>query len=42
MQTRQEIVGLVIDRIKIDAGRGGRLKGGRYFDAGRIEIVWRV
>lgn len=42
MQTRQEIVGLVIDRIDIAEGRGGRLKGGRYFDAGRIEIVWRV
>jgi len=42
MKTRQEIIALVIDRIEIDEGNGGRLKGGHYFDAGRIEIVWRV
>jgi DNA invertase Pin-like site-specific DNA recombinase len=41
METRQEIVGLAIDRIEIAKGRGGRLRGGRYFDAGRVKIIWR-
>ena len=42
IQTRQEIIGLVIDRIEIAEGKGGRLKGGRYFDSERINIVWRI
>jgi hypothetical protein len=43
MRTRQDIVSLVIERITIGhSGGGGRLKGGHYFDTGRIEIEWKV
>jgi len=42
MRTRQDIVSLVIERITIGHSSGGRLKGGHYFDTGRIEIEWKV